>query len=166
MAVGHSVTVDPARWQELFDQVIGRVAGRFARVELRRRARAFVRGLLADLPRKNCWTLAEHAGDASPDGMQYLLARAVWDADAVRDDVRALLVEHLGDPGAVLVVDETGDLKKGAHTVGVQRQYTGTAGKVDNAQVAVYLTYATTAGHGVIDRELYLPQGWLDDPRA
>ena len=165
MAAGHSVTVDPARWQELFDQVIGRVAGRFARVELRRRARAFVRGLLADLPRKNCWTLAEHAGDASPDGMQYLLARAVWDADAVRDDVRALLVEHLGDPGAVLVVDETGDLKKGAHTVGVQRQYTGTAGKVDNAQVAVYLAYATDAGHGVIDRELYLPQRWLDDPQ-
>jgi SRSO17 transposase len=164
VATGHSVTVDPARWQELFDQVMSRVAGRFARVELRRRAKAFVRGLLADLPRKNCWTIAEHAGDARPDGMQHLLARAVWDADAVRDDVRALLVDHLGDPGAVLVVDETGDLKKGSHTVGVQRQYTGTAGKVDNAQVAVYLTYATTAGHGVIDRELYLPQGWLDDP--
>jgi SRSO17 transposase len=140
--------VDPARWQELFDQVIGRVAGRFARVELRRRARALVRGLLADLPRKNCWTLAEHAGDPSPDGMQHLLARAVWDADAVRDDVRALLVEHLGDPGAVLVVDETGDLKKGAHTVGVQRQYTGTAGKVDNAQVAVYLPMPPTRGMG------------------
>ena len=165
MAAGHSVTVDPACWQELFDQVMGRVAGRFGRVELRRRAKALVRGLLADLPRKNCWTLAEHAGDASPDGMQHLLARAVWDADAVRDDVRALLVEHLGDPGAVLVVDETGDLKKGSHTVGVQRQYTGTAGKVDNAQVAVYLAYATHAGHGVIDRELYLPQRWLDDPQ-
>jgi SRSO17 transposase len=99
VAAGHSVTVDPARWQELFDQVMGRIAGRFGRVELRRRAKAFVRGLLSDLPRKNCWTLAEHAGDASPDGMQHLLARAVWDADAVRDDVRALLVEHLGDPG-------------------------------------------------------------------
>jgi SRSO17 transposase len=164
VAAGHSVTVDPARWQELFDQVMGRVAGRFARVELRRRAKAFVRGLLADLPRKNCWTIAEHAGDATPDGMQHLLARAVWDADAVRDDVRALLVEQLGDQAAVLVIDETGDLKKGSHTAGVQRQYTGTAGKVDNAQVAVYLTYATAAGHGVIDRELYLPQGWLDDP--
>jgi SRSO17 transposase len=164
VAAGHSVTVDPARWQELFDQVMGRVAGRFARVELRRRAKAFVRGLLADLPRKNCWTIAEHAGDATPDGMQHLLARAVWDADAVRDDVRAVLVEHLGDQAAVLVIDETGDLKKGSHTAGVQRQYTGTAGKVDNAQVAVYLAYATAAGHGVIDRELYLPQGWLDDP--
>jgi len=164
VAAGHSVTVDPARWQELFDQVMGRVAGRFARVELRRRAKAFVRGLLSDLPRKNCWTIAEHAGDATPDGMQHLLARAVWDADAVRNEVRALLVEHLGDQAAVLVIDETGDLKKGSHTAGVQRQYTGTAGKVDNAQVAVYLAYATAAGHGVIDRELYLPQGWLADP--
>jgi len=98
----------------------------------------------------------------TPDGLQHLLAGAVWDHDAVRDDIRDYLVEHLGDPGAVLVVDETGDLKKGSHTVGVQRQYTGTAGKVDNAQVAVYLAYAT--GPGVIDRELYLPQGWIDDP--
>jgi SRSO17 transposase len=121
-------------------------------------------GLLADLPRKNCWTIAEHAGDASPDGMQHLLARAVWDEDGVRDDLRAYLVEHLGDPGAVLVIDETGDLKKGTTTVGVQRQYTGTAGKVDNAQVAVYLAYATDAGHAMIDRELYLPQGWTDEP--
>jgi SRSO17 transposase len=164
VAAGHSVDVDPARWQAGLDELLGRVAGRFARVEPRRHARALVLGLLSDLPRKNCWTIAEHAGDASPDGVQHLLARAVWDADAVRDDVRALLVEHLGDPDAVLVVDETGDLKKGSHTVGVQRQYTGTAGKVDNAQVAVYLAYAADAGHGVIDRELYLPQGWLDDP--
>jgi SRSO17 transposase len=123
VAAGHSVDVDPARWQELFDQLLGRVAGRFARVDLRRRARAFVRGLLADLPRKNCWTIAEHAGDASPDGMQHLLGRAVWDHDGVRDDVRTYVVEHLGDPGAVLVVDETGDLKKGTSTVGMQRQY-------------------------------------------
>jgi SRSO17 transposase len=91
---------------------------------------------------------------------------ASWDHDGVRDDVRDYLVDHLGDPAAVLVVDETGDLKKGASTVGVQRQYTGTAGKVDNAQVAVYLTYASAAGHGVIDREPYLPQGWLADPSA
>jgi SRSO17 transposase len=125
---------------------------------------AFVLGLLADLPRKNCWTIAEHAGQATPDGMQHLLAGAVWDEHAVRDDMRDYLVEHLADPEAVLVVDETGDLKKGVRTVGVQRHYTGTAGKVDNAQVAVYLAYATGAGHGVIDRELYLPQGWIDDP--
>jgi len=164
VAAGHSVEVDPARWQELLDELLGRVAGRFARVDLRRRAKAFVRGLLADLPRKNCWTIAEHAGNPNPDGMQHLLSRAVWDHDAVRDDVRAYLVEYLGDPGAVLVVDETGDLKKGTTTVGVKRQYTGTAGRVENAQVAVYLVYATAAGHAVIDRELYLPRSWTDDP--
>jgi SRSO17 transposase len=161
-AAGHSVT--PASWQTGLEELLGRVAGRFGRVEPRRRARALVLGLLADLPRKNCWTLAEHAGDATPDGMQHLLAGAVWDADGVRDDVRAWLVEHLADPEAVLVIDETGDLNKGSHTVGVQRQDTGTAGKVDNAQVAVSPADAADAGHGVIDRELYLPQGWLDDP--
>jgi SRSO17 transposase len=164
VAAGHSVEVDPARWQAGLEELLGRVAGRFPRVEPRRHARALVLGLLADLPRKNCWTIAEHAGQATPDGLQHLLAGAAWDEHAVRDDVRDYLVEHLADPEAVLVVDETGDLKKGARTVGVQRQYTGTAGKVDNAQVAVYLAYATGAGHGVIDRELYLPQGWIDDP--
>jgi SRSO17 transposase len=141
VAAGHSV--DPARWQELFEELLGRVAGRFGRVEPRRRARALVLGLLADLPRKNCWTIAEHAGDASPDGMQHLLSRAVWDEDAVRDDIRGYVTEHLGDPEAVLVVDETGDLKKGTTTVGVQRQYSGTAGRVENAQVAVWCTPPT-----------------------
>jgi SRSO17 transposase len=96
--------------------------------------------------------------------MQHLLARAVWDADAVRDDLRDYVVEHLGDPEAVLVIDETGDLKKGTTTVGVQRQYTGTAGRVENAQVAVYLVYASDAGHALIDRELYLPRSWTADP--
>ena len=124
----------------------------------------FLFGLLADLPRKNCWTIAEHAGDATPDGMQHLLARAVWDTDGVQDDLRDYVVDHLGEPGAVLVIDETGDLKKGTHTVGVQRQYTGTAGRIENAQVAVYLTYAAARGHALIDRELYLPRSWTDDP--
>jgi SRSO17 transposase len=164
VAAGHSVGVDPARWQAGLEELLGRVAGRFPRVEPRRRTRALVLGLLADLPRKNCWTIAEHAGDATPDGMQHLLARAVWDHDGVRDDLRAYVVEHLGDPQAVLVVDETGDLKKGTATVGVQRQYTGTAGRIENAQVAVYLAYATDAGHALIDRELYVPQGWTCDP--
>jgi len=127
--------------------------------------RGFVLGLLADLPRKNCWTIVEHAGESSPDGMQHLLARAVWDTDGVRDDLRDVVVEHLGDPGAVLVVDETGDVKKGTATVGTQRQYTGTAGRVENAQVAVYLTYAGAAGHAMIDRELYLPTSWTTDPQ-
>ena len=119
---------------------MGRIAGRFARVEPRRRARAFVLGLLSELRRKNCWTIAEQAGDATPDGMQHLLAGARWDADAVRDDVRGYVVEHLGSPDAVLVVDETGDLKKGTASAGVQRQYTGTAGRVENCQVAVFLS--------------------------
>jgi SRSO17 transposase len=162
MAAGHGV--DPARWQAGLDELLGRVAGRFGRVEPRWRAGAFVRGLLADLPRKNCWTIAEHVGNRSPDGMQHLLSRAVWDEDGVRDDLRTYLVERLGDPEAVLVIDETGDLKKGTQTVGVQRQYTGTAGRVENAQVTVWLVDASDAGHAVIDRELYLPKGWIDDP--
>jgi len=141
-----------------------RAGARFRRVEPRRRARALVVGLLAGLPRKNCWTIAEHAGDDTPDGMQHLLARAKWDADGVRDDVRGYVAEHLGDPRAVLVVDETGDLKKGSATAGVQRQYTGTAGRVENAQVAVYLGYAARPGHALIDRELYLPKSWTSDP--
>jgi SRSO17 transposase len=148
----------------MFDDLMLRVGVRFRRPEPRRHARGFVLGLLAGLPRKNCWTIAEHAGDATPDGMQHLLARACWDADGVRDDVRSYIAEHLGDPDAVLVADETGDLKKGTATAGVQRQYTGTAGRIENAQVAVYLGYAAPAGHALIDRELYLPRSWTDDP--
>jgi len=155
--------VDPVGWREKFDELMARVAKRFTRVEPRRRARLFVEGLLADLPRKNCWTIAEHAGEATPDGMQDLLSRAVWDADQVRDDVRDAAVEYLGSTDAILVVDETGDLKKGTCTVATQRQYTGTAGRIENAQVGVFLTYTTTAGHTLIDRELYLPRSWTSD---
>jgi SRSO17 transposase len=162
VAAGHSV--DPDRWLLLFDELMGRIAGRFGRVEPRRRARAFVLGLLSDLRRKNCWTLAEQAGDATPDGMQHLLAGAQWDAGAVRDDLRDYVLDHLGDPDAVLVVDETGDVKKGTRSAGVQRQYTGTAGRVENCQVAVFLTYAAQGGHALIDRELYLPKSWISDP--
>jgi SRSO17 transposase len=120
VAAGHSV--DVAGWRNVLDQVFGAFAGRFARVETRRAAAGFVTGLLADLEVKTSWQLAEYAGHARPDAMQRLLYRAVWDADAVRDDVRALVVQRLGDPDGVLVPDETGDLKKGTHTVGVQRQ--------------------------------------------
>jgi SRSO17 transposase len=158
------VRVGPAAWQAGIDELLDRIAGRFGRVEVRRRVRAFVLGLLADLPRKNCWTLAEHAGDATPDGMQHLLARAGWDTDGVREDLCDYIVEHLADPGAVLVIDETGDVKKGSRTVGVQRQYTGTAGRIENSQVAVYLTYSAERGHALIDRELYLPKSWTEDP--
>jgi SRSO17 transposase len=163
-AVAAEASVDPARWPEIFDELMGCIAARFSRVEPRRRARAFVLGLLADLPRKNCWSIAEHAGDRSPGGMQHLLGRARWDADGVRDDLRDYVTGHLGDPDAVLVVDETGDVKKGTATAGVQRQYTGTAGRTENAQVAVYLAYVAPAGHALIDRELYLPRSWIADP--
>lgn len=141
------------------------MAGRSTRVQTRRRARGFLFGLLADLPRNNCWSIAEHAGDADPHGMQHLLTRAVLDTDGVRDDLRDFVSTHLGDGDAVLVVDETGDLKKGSQTVGVQRRYTGTAGRIERAQVAVYLTDAAARGHAMIDRELYLPRSWTDDAR-
>ncbi|HET6481193.1 MAG TPA: IS701 family transposase [Actinoplanes sp.] len=145
------------------DLVTRSFAGRFARVEPRRAAAGFVTGLLADLEIKTCWQVAEQAGHARPDAMQRLLYRAEWDADAVRDDVRKVVVDRLGDPDGVLVVDETGDLKKGVHTVGVQRQYTGTAGRIENAQVGVFLAYASRHGHTLIDRRVYLPKSWTDD---
>jgi SRSO17 transposase len=162
--VAAALSVGPARWQEQFDELMERIAGRFARVEPRRRARAFVLGLLSGLRRKNCWTIAEQAGDAAPDGMQHLLAAARWDADGLRDDLRSYVTGHLSSPDAVLVVDETGDVKKGRASAGVQRQYSGTAGRVENCQVAVFLSYAAPAGHALIDRELYLPRSWTADP--
>lgn len=161
MAAGHSL--DAARWQTHFNELMGRIGGRFARVEPRRHVAALVRGLLSDLVSKNCWTIAEYVGDVTPDGLQHLLRKAVWDTDGVRDELRSYVVEHLGGADAVLVVDETGDLKKGTHTVGTQRQYTGTAGRVENAQVAVYLAYASRYGHALIDRALYLPRSWTED---
>jgi len=144
--------------------VIDRIAPRFARYEPLRHAGELMAGLVSGLDRKNCWTIAEHRGAATPDGLQHLLSRAKWDADQIRDDLRDYVVEAFGDPGAILVVDETGDVKKGAATVGVQRQYSGTAGRIENSQVAVYLTYAAPRGHAFIDRALYLPKSWTDDP--
>ena len=141
-----------------------RVGGRFARIEPRRRMAAFVRGLLAGLPRVNCWSIAEHAGEAGPRGMQRLLPAAVWDEAGMRDDLRGYVVKHFADPSAVLVIDETGDLKRGTATVGTQRQCTGTAGRTENAQVAAYLAYAAAAGSAFLDRALYLPRSWTDDP--
>jgi SRSO17 transposase len=129
-----------------FDQLCERISPRFTRPEVRQRVAAFVRGLLGDVERKNGWQLAEQAGETTPDGMQRLLTTARWDPDALRDDVRAYVVEHLGDPGGVLVVDETGFLKKGGKSAGVQRQYSGTAGRIENCQVGVFLTYASGRG--------------------
>jgi SRSO17 transposase len=143
--------------------VIDRIAPRFRRYEPLRHAAALMAGMVSGLDRKNCWTIAEHRGAGTPDGLQHLLARASWDADEVRDDLRDYVVDAFGDTGAILVVDETGDVKKGTHSVGVQRQYSGTAGRIENAQVAVYLTYAAPRGHALIDRALYLPRSWADD---
>jgi SRSO17 transposase len=151
-------------WAAGLGALHARIAGRFARAEPRRRALAYLRGLLGNVARKNGWQLAEHAGERTPDGMQRLLSTADWDPELVRDDLRADVVEHLGDPGAVLVVDETGFLKKGTTSVGVQRQYSGTAGKVDTCQLGVFLAYASPKGRAMIDRELYLPERWTDDP--
>ncbi len=162
-AVAAGYRVDAQRWRVLFDELMLTVGQRFRRPEPRRRARGFVRGLLAPLPRKNCWSIAEHAGDLGPDGMQDLLTRVKWDDAAVRADVREFVADRLGDAEAVLVIDETGDLKKGRHTVGVQRQYSGTAGKIENCQLAVHLLYATETTHAMLDTALYLPKSWCDD---
>src|SRR5215217_4223013 len=149
-------------WAVGLEEVHARIAGRFARAEPRARVLAYLRGLLGQSERKNGWTLAEAAGEVSPDGMQRLLRTADWDADAVRDELRAFVLERLGS-GGVLIVDETGFVKKGARSAGVARQYTGTSGKIDNCQIGVFCAYATPTGRALIDRELYLPHSWTDD---
>jgi SRSO17 transposase len=150
-------------WNAALEDLFALVAGRFGRVEPRKRAFAYVRGLLAPLERRNGWTLAEQAGDGSPDGMQELLCSPGWDRDAVRDDVRDYVVEHLADPDGVLIADETGFAKKGRASAGVQRQYSGTLGRTDNCQIGVFLAYFTWKGRALIDRELYLPVSWTGD---
>jgi SRSO17 transposase len=150
-------------WAVGLEKVLERIGPRFARSEPRARAGVYLRGLLSAAERKNGWTLAERAGDRSPDAMQRLLNHADWDADKVRDDLRDYVVEHLGDDAAVLVVDETGFLKKGAKSAGVARQYSGTAGRIENCQVGVFLAYAAPAGRTFLDRELYLPKAWIED---
>ena len=152
-----------AGWANELATLGERIGRHFARSEPRRRAVGYVRGLLSDAERKNGWQLAEHLGEATPDGVQHLLARADWDADAVRDDLVRYVDEHLGDPAGVLIVDETGFLKKGTKSCGVARQSTGTAGRIENAQVGVFLAYAGAQGHALIDRALYLPKEWADD---
>ena len=157
-------SIDPDRWLDEFGALMDRIRPRFARYEPARHAAGLMLGLLSNLERKNCWTIAEERGDVTPHGLQHMLSRASWDEDAVAGDVRDYVTTAFADPDAVLVVDETGDLKKGTATVGVQRQYTGTAGRIENSQVAVYLTYAAGRGHALIDGALYLPKSWADDP--
>jgi SRSO17 transposase len=150
-------------WADGLVELHERIGRRFGRVEPRRRALAYLQGLLGQVERKNSWWLAEQAGEVTPDGMQRLLNGSGWDADGVRDDLRDYVVEQLGDPDAVLVLDETGFVKKGDRSAGVQRQYTGTVGKQENCQVAVFLAYAAPGGVALVDRDLYLPTSWTDD---
>jgi SRSO17 transposase len=164
VAAGRSV--DARRWSDETDRLLDRLAARLPRVETRRRVRGFVLGLLADLPRKNCWSIAEHAGDRDPHGMQYLLAQASWDTDGVRDDLREYVVGALGDTDAMLVFDETGDLKKGTCTLGgaapVHRHR-----RADRERPSRGLPNLRRSprAHPMIDRELYLPQSWIADPQ-
>ncbi len=153
-----------AAWSESFNELFARVAGCFGNAAVRRHGRAYLLGLLSQAERKNGWTLAEFAGDASPDGLQRLLNYSPWDEDGCRDAVRRYVAAHLGDPGAVLAVDETGFLKKGRMSAGVARQYTGTAGRIENSQVGVFLAYAAPDGsRALTGRELYLPEKWACD---
>jgi SRSO17 transposase len=158
-------SVDPSRWAQVLDESLGRIAGVFVRSEPRRTARAFVTGLLSTVERKTCWSLAEAAGDRCPAAMQRLLRTACWDEGRVTGLVRGWLADRLGDPGGVLIADETGFVKKGTHSVGVQRQYSGTAGRVENCQIGVFLAYTGARGRALVDRRLYLPEdSWCNDP--
>jgi SRSO17 transposase len=150
-------------WTEELEAVNERLSAHFARSEACERAQDYLRGLLSEAERKNGWQLAEAAGNSTPYGVQHLLGRATWDTDALRDDVREYILEHLAGEESVLVVDETGFIKKGDKSVGVKRQYTGTAGKRENCQVGVFLAYASERGQAFIDRELYLPEEWAKD---
>lgn len=151
-------------WAEALMEVERRIGGRFARSEAREQALGYLRGLLSPVERKNSWQLAEALGIPTPYRLQHLLGRARWEADAVRDDLEQYVIDHLGDAEAILVADETGFLKKGRHSVGVARQYSGTAGRVENCQIGVFLAYVSRHGHTLMDRELYLPREWVEDP--
>src|SRR5579884_1446571 len=146
-----------------FERALAELRPRFRRRRAHAHAAAYARGLVAEVERKNGWQLAEWAGDAHPRSMERVLDRSVWDADAVVADVRASVVDALDDPAGVLVVDETGFLKEGTKSCGVARQYSGTAGRVENCQVGVFLGYASPRGRAGIDRALYLPEAWAAD---
>lgn len=150
-------------WTSLFDRICERIGPCFARSETRERVKAYLRGLLSPVERKNGWQLAEEAGFSTPYAMQYLLNRAVWESDQVRDQLQIYVREMMGDQRGVYILDETGFLKKGKKSVGVQRQYSGTAGRVENCQIGVFLAYATQTGQTLVDRELYLPKSWTQD---
>jgi SRSO17 transposase len=152
-----------AVWQAELEAVKAQLGTLFARKDARHQAGLYLEGLLSAVERKNGWQLAEAVGDPRPWRTQRVLSQTQWDEEAARDLVRDYVVAHLGDVDGVLVVDETGFLKKGSKSAGVARQYSGTAGRVENCQIGVFLAYASRHGHALIDRELYLPQAWADD---
>jgi SRSO17 transposase len=152
-----------AEWEAELEALHGRIAPCFSRAEPRKRALGYLKGLLSQCERKNGWQLAKQLGELNPDGVQRLLNQADWESEKVMTTLRAYVVEQLGSPEGVLIVDETGFLKKGQQSAGVKRQYSGTAGRVENCQVGVFLTYATESGSAFIDRRLYLPKEWLED---
>jgi SRSO17 transposase len=154
-----------AQWALALRQLHARIAPRFARAEPRQRVLRYLQALLSSVERKNGWQLAEQAREASPYGMQRLLSTAVWDADLVRDEVRSYVLEQLGTQEAIVAIDETSFPKRGCKSAGVQVQYCGTTGQVENCQVGVFLAYITANGHSLIDRELYLPDDWTADPK-
>jgi SRSO17 transposase len=146
-----------AQWDLELDDLFVTIGHRFGRVELRRRMRDYVRGLLAPVARKNSWQLAEQAGHATPDGLQHLLAGAKWEPDDIRDDLQQYVADRLGEDDGVLIIDDTGFIKKGTTSAGVQRQYSGTAGRTENCQIGVFAAYASGRGRALVDRELYIP---------
>jgi SRSO17 transposase len=151
-------------WSAELEELLVRIGHRFGRVDLRRRMRAYVHGLLGPVGRKNSWQLAEHAGHRTPAGLQHLLSRACWDPDEIRDDLQEYVADKLRDPAGVLILDDTGFIKKGAVSAGVQRQYSGTAGRTENCQIGVFAAYSSIRGRALVDRELYLPKSWTSDP--
>jgi SRSO17 transposase len=157
------IGADFSHWADELSILSNRIAPRFSSVEPRRQAEAHLKGLFSPIPRKNSWQLAEIAGEKTPDGIQSLLNTAVWDVDGVRNDLRDYVVEQMGEPDSTLLIDESGFLNKGIKSVGIKRQYSGTAGKIENCQIGVFLSYASQHGRTFLDRELCLPQEWADD---
>lgn len=158
---------DLHRWERELEQTTQRFAALFGRVEMQGQGRLYLRGLIAQIERKNGWQLTEYLGAQTPTNLQHFLARSRWNADEVRDELIQYVQEHLAEPAGVLIVDETGFLKKGIKSAGVARMYSGTAGRIENCQLGVFLAYSSSCGHALIDRELYLPKDWIEDgPRC
>ena len=155
--------LEVTKWIEEVDVAAAKIGPRFSRKDLRAHSVRYLRGLISRIERKNGWQLAEELGEQTPTNLQHFIARSSWDADQVRDDLQQYVAEHLGSKDGILIIDETGFLKKGTKSVGVKRQYSGTAGRIENSQVGVFLAYRSDAGHALIDRSLYLPKEWAED---